>query len=200
MRTLQVFLASSEELAPERQFLERQIAAKNDVLVGQGQYIRLIFWEKESAVMSQTRSQDEYNKKVEGADLLVLLAWTKVGKFTEEEFDAALAGFHAKGTPKILTYFFSKDLPNTEEAIREANKRLDFQTRLDALGHFWAQYDGPHHLWTQLNQELDRLLDDSPKPTPYPQEAPPSVTQEKPKAAEATTQQLTAEMPSRPAP
>ena len=195
MQTLTVFLASSEELKAEREFMLRQVAALNNRLVDQGRYVKLILWENESTVMSQTRSQDEYNKKVRGADLLVLLAWTKVGQFTEEEFDAALAGFKAQGRPKILTYFSQVQVALTPE-VRKGIPLLDaFQARLSDLGHFWATYTDPHHLWNQLQKELEGLWDTQAEATQTPPSEDPPPSNPTPQTAIS----LTAELPARPA-
>ncbi len=58
-----------------------------------------------SGLMSKTRKQDDYNQRIPESDLFVCLAHTKVGKYTEEEFDLAWATFQKTGKPKIMTLF-----------------------------------------------------------------------------------------------
>ena len=60
--------------------------------------------------MSETRLQDEYNKAIRACDVFVSLFFTKTGKFTEEEFDAAHEQFKSSGRPLIYTYFKNADI------------------------------------------------------------------------------------------
>lgn len=50
-------------------------------------------WEHFLDAMSKTRLPDEYNRALRDYDIVVSLFKTKVGKFTEEEFDVAWANF-----------------------------------------------------------------------------------------------------------
>lgn len=45
--------------------------------------------------MSPGGSQSEYDKKVRNADLFILLAHTKVGMYTAQEFEQAFGQFKA---------------------------------------------------------------------------------------------------------
>lgn len=58
--------------------------------------------------MSETRQQDEYNKKVKNCDVFLSLFKTKTGKFTEEEFDVAHQAFMQRKNPLIYTYSLSQ--------------------------------------------------------------------------------------------
>ena len=70
-----------------------------------GVYLTIVRWENFLDAMSETRLQDEYNKAIRECDVFVSLFFTKTGKFTEEEFDAAHEQFKAAGRPLIYTYF-----------------------------------------------------------------------------------------------
>ncbi|RXK88104.1 hypothetical protein EST62_04325 [Chlorobaculum sp. 24CR] len=80
----------------------------------------------------------------------MLLAWNKVGKYTEEEFDVAYRLFKSSGKPSIFTWF--------KEPPQAAEPSLDrFKKKLDGLGHFFSRYNDAADLWVQFNKELDRL-------------------------------------------
>lgn len=154
MKKIKIFLASSNELISDRENFEREISRKNQLWINKGVHLKLEIWEDLSARMSSTRSQDEYNIKIKEADLFVLLAYSKVGMYTEEEFETAFGSFQKTKKPFIFTYF--KDIKTEKDDSLEA-----FKTKLNALGHFYASYSGFDSLWNQFNKELDRvLLDD----------------------------------------
>lgn len=151
MKKIKIFLASSNELKPEREKFEIEVSRKNKLWTDKGINLALEIWEDLTARMFSTRSQDEYNKKIKQADLFVLLAYSKVGMYTDEEFETAFGSFQVKKKPFIFTYF--KEIDKDKEDSLEK-----FKNKLDSLGHFYAIYTNFDNLWNQFNKELDRLL------------------------------------------
>lgn len=150
MKKLKMFLASSNELKEEREKFEIEIYRKCKLWYDKGLFLHLDIWEDLSARMSDTRSQDEYNKKVKDADLFILLAYSKVGMYTAEEFNTAFGAFKSTQKPFIFTY------------IKEADSGIDeslqlFKNKVNDLGHFYSRYTTFDSLWNQFNKELDRL-------------------------------------------
>jgi hypothetical protein len=115
--TKKIFLASSSELEDDRKEFEIFINRKNKGLRKKGFFIELVIWEDFLDAMSQTRLQDEYNKAVKECDIFVMLFFTKVGKYTEEEFEIAFGQFKAANKPLIYTYF--KDAQITTGSLDE---------------------------------------------------------------------------------
>ena len=105
MQTIKIFLASSNELIDDRQQFEQEINRKNKLWHAKGVVFHLEIWEDLSTRMSLTRSQDEYNEKIKESDLFVLLAYSKVGMYTEEEFETTFGAFNQNKKPFIFTYF-----------------------------------------------------------------------------------------------
>jgi hypothetical protein len=151
MKKIRIFLASSNELIEEREKFEREIYRKCKVWFDQGVFLHLDIWEDLTARMSATGSQDEYNKKVRESDLFVLLAFSKVGMYTAEEFETAFGAFQSTHKPFIFTYF--KDISSGADPSLQ-----DFKDKLRSLGHFCSPYTDFNNLWIQFNKELDRLL------------------------------------------
>jgi hypothetical protein len=158
MITKKLFLASSAELKEDRKEFEIFIARKNkDWVVDKGVFLDLIICEDFLDAVSQTRLQDEYDKAIRECDLFVMLFWTKVGRYTEEEFETAFGQFKATNKPFIFTYF--KD---AEIGVASANKNdlmslWAFQEKLSALGHFYTVYKNVDELKFKFNQQLDKL-------------------------------------------
>ena len=154
MKKIKIFLASSEELRTEREQFEIEIYRKCKLWYDKGIFLHLEIWEDLTTKMSPTRSQGEYNKKIKECDLFVLLAHTRVGCFTAEEFEIAVGKFQATQKPFIYTYF--KDTsgidPNRVEKSLET-----FQKKIRELEHFYSRYKNFDDLWNQFGKELDRL-------------------------------------------
>jgi hypothetical protein len=152
-----LFLASSAELKEDRKEFEIFIGRKNKDWVAKGVFLELVIWEDFLDAVSPTRLQDEYDKAIRDCDLFVTLFWTKVGQYTEEEFETAFGQFKSTNKPFIFTYF--KD---AEISVGSANKKdlmslWAFQEKLSALGHFYTIYKNVDELKFKFNQQLDKL-------------------------------------------
>lgn len=151
MKTIRLFLASSKELKAEREYFEQEIGRKNKLWHEKDFFLHLDIWEDLSARMQPSGSQSGYNEYVRQCDLVILLAYTKIGMYTEEEFETAFGQFQAKEKPFIFTYFKETE-GNTDPSLQS------FKDRLNSLKHFYASFADCHDLWNQFNKELDRLL------------------------------------------
>lgn len=150
MKKIKIFLASSNELNSEREHFEIEIYRKSKTWFDRGVFLHLDIWEDMSARMSMTGSQSEYNKYVKEADLFVFLAFSKVGMYTEEEFEHAFGQFKSTQKPFIFTYFKTPPA-NSEDSLAH------FKQKLKELNHFYANFNDINDLWNQFNKELDRL-------------------------------------------
>lgn len=150
MKKITIFLASSNELLPERENFEIEIYRKSKAWSEKGVILNLDIWEDMSGKMSQTSSQDEYNKRVKSADLFVILVYTKLGMYTEAEFENAYDSFKANNKPFIYTYFKDSEVPVKDTVPK-------FKEKLSKIGHFYTIFKDSNHLWNLFNKELDRL-------------------------------------------
>lgn len=150
MKKISIFLASSKELEPERRQFEIEIYRKTKAWFDDKIFLHLDIWEDLSAQMSLTGSQSEYNEYVKKADIFILLAYTKVGMYTAEEFTTAFGEFQSLKKPFIFTYF-KNSKSETEDSLTA------FQQKLANLGHFYSPFEDSNDLWNQFNKELDRL-------------------------------------------
>src|SRR5262249_52494993 len=101
MTKRKLFLASSSELKEDRRDFEIFLGRKNNDWIDREVYLQLIIWEDFLDALSKTRLQDEYNKAIRDCDVFVMLFWTKVGKYTEEEFEAAVGQFKSTNKPFV---------------------------------------------------------------------------------------------------
>ena len=149
MKKIKIFLASSKELNDDRNLFEIQLYRKCKEWLDKEIFLDLEIWEDLSARMATEGSQSEYNKVVRNSDLFVLLAYTKVGVFTEEEFTNAFDSFKAENKPFIFTYF--KETTTAEESLQK------FKQKLREMKHYISPYKDFNDLWVKFNKELERL-------------------------------------------
>jgi len=154
MKTIKVFLASSSELKEDRVQFEIFINRENKEWIKKGYFFELIIWEDFVDAMSLTRLQDEYNKAIVDCDIFIMLFFTKVGKYTEEEFSIALKQFQSTKHPII--YAYQKDIPF--RPTKEFQTVTKFTKRLDKLGHFCSTYTSNEDLHLKINKQLIKLF------------------------------------------
>ncbi len=159
MKTIKIFLASSAELKHDREQFELFINRKNKQWVARGLFLHLVVWEDFLDALSQTRLQDEYNQAIRNCDLFVMLFFTKVGKYTEEEFETAFGQFKQTNKPFIFTYFKDAEVNTGSLNRRDVLSLLNFQEKLDQLGHFYTRYKSTEDLLHQFGNQLDKLAD-----------------------------------------
>lgn len=153
-----IFLASSAELLADRQAFELFVNRRNKEWVERDVFLELVVWENFLDAMSKTRLQDEYNRAIRECDLFIMLFFTKVGKYTEEEFDTAFHQFQATNRPYILTYFKDAESNTGPVNKRDRMSLMAFQEKLRALGHYQTVYENIEGLQLHFSQQLDKLV------------------------------------------
>ncbi len=157
MQTKKIFLASSAELKADRDQFEILINRKNKEWVSRGVFLELVIWEDFLDAMSQTRLQDDYNNAVRDCDIFVMLFCTKVGKYTEEEFETAFKQFKATNKPFVYTYFKDAQINTGSVDSDDLLSLLTFKKKLAALGHFHTTYKDLAELKPHFSGQLDKL-------------------------------------------
>jgi len=152
-----IFLASSEELKQDRREFEIFINRKNKDWVDRGVFLELVLWEDFLDAVSRSRLQDEYNQAIRECDIFVMLFFTKVGPYTEEEFETAFGQFEATNKPFIFTYFKDSKTGPAGTTNKDQTSLAAFQHKLDALGHFYTRYPNIDALKLHFGRQLDKL-------------------------------------------
>lgn len=157
MTPIRLFVASSSELVDYQRELVIHIVKKNKLIEQQNVQICIDEWEFESSSIPITlRSQDDYNKLLTKADIVVFLLKNKVGKYTQEEFELALSRLKEYGMPKICVYTFPPDHEDTS-----LNSFLvNMHGTKYGLDYFPVSVNNADKLWNEINNELDRIMID----------------------------------------
>lgn len=156
-KIFRVFLASSNELLGEREKIELALGRKNKLLREKGIIVELLIWEDGKHIGKSLRSQNNYNLEVKECDLFTMLFYSKVGKYSSEEFELAHSLFDEANMPRMCIFQKDTDLPKNQSQA-DANSRFEFLNRLKELEHFPVQFKNTDELVGQLETVIDKLL------------------------------------------
>ena len=157
-KTYKIFLASSSELEKDRNDFEILINRENSKFIEKGIFLKLIRWEDFLDYMDQEGLQSRYNEAVKDCDIFVMLFFSKVGKFTEKEFEIAFGNFKEFNTPKIYTYFKNAEIKIGSLSIHDFNSLDSFKNKLKELNHYITEYKNIEDLKYQFSNQLDKLF------------------------------------------
>ncbi len=154
MRVYKIFLASSEELANERVAFGDKIQEINDRLIEQKKQVHFTLnkWERDSNSFSNRRKQDDYNNFIENCDIFLMLYWTKVGKYTEEEYDFSYNRFLNSGKPVVFVY---QKLAHVE--VEDSVKAFQQKT-LTQHQQFTPKFENANDLGVAFDNEMQKLF------------------------------------------
>lgn len=157
-KTIRIFLASSSELVNDRKEIREFISVENDRLNDEGIYLKIIQWEYFIDSISEAGKQDDYNKEVIACDIFLSLFFTKVGKFSNEEFEKAYGQFIKINKPKVYTYFKHTDIDISKLNREDFNSKVDFEEKLKSMGHFPSVYNTMSDLKYQFKLQLEKII------------------------------------------
>lgn len=134
MKTIKIFLASSNELKPERLELADLVENLNQRLSTLDIHIQLVKWEYLDSSMGPKHKQDEYNDALRDCEMCLVLYWTRFGDYTTIELDTAYKERCAGNNPQKLYVYFKEgaNLSPELQAFRDS-----FPQR---YGHFYSYF------------------------------------------------------------
>jgi hypothetical protein len=149
------FLHRHQNLKADREQFKLFISDENVRLNPLDVFLEVVGYENFPNAISDEGLQAEYNKALCACDMAVFLVFSKVGNFTDQEFDAAMASFRSNHTPRIWTYFKNEAL--YPESMKEEDIRslFAFKRKLKDLMHYRTAYNNIDHLKYQFKIELE---------------------------------------------
>lgn len=152
MKTIKIFLASSEELAQDRKEFGNLIRRLDDIYQKRGIHIQLLAWEDLDMAYNDRRKQEEYNDVIRQCHVFIALFYKQAGKYTREEIEVARVERQIRKVPHIIIY--CRDLKNGDVESKELS---EFKRHLDTeLGHFWGHYGSGDKLHLDFVMWLQR--------------------------------------------
>jgi hypothetical protein len=159
-RVIKLFLASSNELKSEREKIEQELNRRNKLLRKKGFVIDLSIWEDAKYIGNSLRSQDNYNIEIDECNLFILLFYSKMGKYAQEEFEKAASLFNQHQMPKVCVFQKDIDLPKSLNK-RDFMSRSDFLDKMKELEHFPILFENKDQLVNDVKSIIDKVLLDT---------------------------------------
>lgn len=160
MKTLKIFLASSNELETEREMMAALANSLNTVLERQSVNVIVVQWENLDASMGVNHKQDDYNEKLRECDMCMVLYWTKFGMYTKIELETAFNELKAGHNPKKVYVYFKEDDSKVSDELK--GFRDSFPTE---YGHFYTPFSNfdtlKAHFLLQFMEYLGQTIKDS---------------------------------------
>lgn len=172
-----IFIASPGDLAEERKRFPKILENVNKLKAhSMDVHLEPLGWE--DTLPGCGRPQDQINKDVECADLLVMLLWKRWGtppaenspysSGTEEEFELARRFLKERGVPNIYLYFCQVPEAMMADPGEQLRKVLDFRKKIEAeRALLFKQYGTVEEWEDMLMEHIARWLDGfQPAPSP----------------------------------
>ena len=133
MKTIEIFLASSEELTDDRNAFGNLVRRLDKIYEKRGS----VSSSSSGRAMTLPITTAVNRTSITSKSKPQILFHIKAGKFTLEEFDIATKEFYRHASPKV--YIYCKDLKDGEQELPEL---AGFKKRLfEEMGHYWSHYN-----------------------------------------------------------
>ncbi len=163
MKTIKIFIASSDEVKKEREELEKLINEKNLIYHDYGIYLKPEMWELQSRSFSDKRKQNEYTERLLDSDIAIFIFGIRIGEHTKEEFNIAYKNMKNRKKPHyIFTYFKnvnvnSRMLKNRQ--LSELKKGNSLQNYImKTLQQVYDYYVTIDEIKLKVENEINRIL------------------------------------------
>ena len=114
-KLVKVFIASSAELDQDKTMFDVYFSDKNKLYRKKDIEFDHRTWKDFCSSLNDGRLQDRYNAYIRECDLVIFLFHTRLGKYTREELEVALAAFREnKERPRIFIYFYCCPIKSIE--------------------------------------------------------------------------------------
>ena len=150
--TINIFLASSEELKEDRVRFGDFVQGINKIYQVRGKGVDVFKWEFFDAANNDVSKQGEYDDEIRKSNMFLALFHTKAGKYTLHEYDVAMDTYRkTKKFPKVYVY-----LKALQEGEEETPELTAFKAELskDGKEYFWISYSTHDQLHLHFLQQL----------------------------------------------
>ena len=158
---VKIFLASSSELADERQAIKLLIAEENNRYYKQGVFLHLVIWEELEKSFEEGGVQERFNEAMLSCDIMLTMFHTRVGPFTREEFDLALTKNKAGENPRKIQAYYKTTPVNLDEVSTEGFEQVKaLQEVIKKEMQMYMTFDTTDALLREFKRQLDLMVQD----------------------------------------
>lgn len=160
MKTYKIFLASSNELNQDRKDFIIFISEYNKELKKHNIELQVEYWEDMDDKFNTSCKQDDYNAFLRQCTFFVMLFWSKVGKYTLEEFK--LVQSLLQEGKDIYLYCYERTTPKEGATERDTQSKKDFVTYIipENKEQFQSLYSDITQVTEKFRRNFQKLLDD----------------------------------------
>ncbi len=151
MKDIRIFVASSKELLPERNYLA--YLAHEGEFERRGFRVRLSKWEYVDPTMTEARTEDRYLDEMLDCDAVLMMFRHVLGMYTKEEVDKAIAA-EAAGTSRIKKHLMLFKDGDVEPSAELADWR---STLAEGTYGTFTDFDELRRHFLRLVEELSGL-------------------------------------------
>jgi tetratricopeptide (TPR) repeat protein len=151
---MNIFIASSGELKEEREQLILIVKSVN--IIFDHLHLDTFEWEIDMprGSVPTKRIQDEINKKLDESDIVIVLFYSKIGKFTIEEYKRAI-----EKDKKVFLYFKQGVCPKNTEECKNLLKVFEFMEEIEKENKtLIGKYKGIEGLKFLVLEDLSKYL------------------------------------------
>ena len=158
MKTVKVFIASSDELRIERLEFSDLILQMNRILKPRGLEIEPVKWEYLDASMGPLCKQEEYNRELKTCEMCLVLYWRRFGDYTKSELDTAYSELCAGRNPRKL-YIYFKEAEDISQELKDFKE--SFSTD---YGHFFCRFENVDTMKLNFLLQFEQFMNQSAVP------------------------------------
>jgi len=153
-----IFLASGSDLANERDAVELIIQRKNNELIEKELFFEIVRWEQMRQDFDVNRAQEHYSTEIEKCDVMLVLFFKRVGKYTKEEFDIAYKRFRDGKNPRHLYVYFKKYYVPADEIDDDILAIAKFKNEIIRDEQMFIRFEDLADLQLSVTQQIDLLV------------------------------------------
>jgi formylglycine-generating enzyme required for sulfatase activity len=172
MKTLNLFLASSNDLKEERDAIDLMIAKENEHLEKDSIRLKVVRWEDMLQSCQPTSFQDSINEQLYSCDIFVVIFGRRIGKFTLEEFEIAYDRLKNNQKPNYLFVFFKTGIVMDDQCEEDYVEVIQFKKKIKLYEQIYKTYDTIDSLKLNLKEQLNLItpcfIENSPSSTDCP--------------------------------
>ena len=158
MKTIKIFLASSNEHKDERDQINLMISKENKKLKNQSICLEVIRWEDMLKSFQKESFQDTINKQLFLCDIFIVLFSARVGDFTLQEFELAYERLKQNQKPHYLFVFFKEIVVDASVNISDYMKVMQIQEKIRQYQQIYQSYSTIDSLKLKIKEQLDLII------------------------------------------
>ena len=153
-----IFLASGADLVKERDAVELVIQRKNVEFIEKNLFLEVVRWEQLRQDFGENGAQEHYSLEINKSDIVIILFYKRVGKYTKVEFDLAYNLFKEGQKPRHLYAYFKKWMVPSDQIDVDIIEVRKLRSDISNDEQIFIDFESIPELQYSVSQQLDLLI------------------------------------------